>query len=103
MVKFAFTVLGQESQRHNFFENNLAVAKIFRAVAQERRGSPKLDLDMSVRDWAARKGFVSEDSLVELERAAGSRSYGMLLLLICRRHRKKEGIDPSGHTYQSIA
>ncbi|KAF7511554.1 hypothetical protein GJ744_004142 [Endocarpon pusillum] len=85
IVKFAFTVLREACWKHNFFDNNMVRAKMLRDLAREYEGAPKKkELALPVQDWMARQGFVSEESLAELEKMAGSLTYGALLILRCK-------------------
>lgn len=51
IVKFAFTVLREPCMEHNFFDNNIVRAKIFRDLARENDGAPKKkELALPVKD-----------------------------------------------------
>jgi len=92
IVRLAAVLKKMEAINCNFFENNLACASIFRAVAEEKTSSIPLKIDLldsGLRQWLARKGFQTDDDIKELTDLVGSLADGLLILLCTLpRHRK---------------
>jgi hypothetical protein len=91
IIRLVTSLVKMEAIEYNFFENNLAYASIFRAVAKEKTLGTSLTiqlLDCWVRQWLSRKGFDTNEDIEELIKVAGSLTDGLFVLLCClpKRH-----------------
>jgi hypothetical protein len=86
IVRLAAILTKMESIEYNFFENNLACASIFRAVAEEKTSGIPLTIDLiepGVRQWLVPKGFQTDEDIKELTDLVGSVADGLFVLLCC--------------------
>ena len=84
IIKFAAVVTGTQRNRSGLFERAGAVLQIIRQAREERRGGAKLtceNLDINLRAWLHRKGITEDSDIREVEKAAGSLTRGLLMLL----------------------
>jgi len=84
LLRFTSTLIRLEGVRSYFIESSSIVSTIFKRVHLERNGYKAMTLDTldpGIKLWLNRKGISNKEDILAIKDAAGSLSWGLLMVL----------------------